>query len=379
VLQGKKTVRKTITYLTTGLTLGGAEIQLTRIAIGMRRRDWKVHVISMLPPEKLVPELEEADVEVSTLNMSAFPNPIHIFRLARILKKQGTVVLHSHMAKANFLGRIAARMAKVPVQVSTAHNTVEGGRLIELAYRLTDGLADITTNVSQRAVDRYVAIKAVSPSRVRLMYNGLDPNKFVHDDDVRADYRRRLGLEDEFCWLAVGRLAPGKDYPNMIRAFRRVVEARSDARLVIVGKGGLEPEIRELIEASGIDDRVQMLGERQDVAALMSAADAHVMSSAWEGAPMVLLEASASGLPVVATDVGGNAELVRDGETGIIVRPGDAAQLGDAMLRIMEISQGERLEMGEAGRRFVEREFSMPIVLDRWERLYLSLMNGEGS
>jgi len=371
-------VRKTITYLTTGLTLGGAEIQLSRIAIGMRRRDWDVHVVSMLPPEKLVPELEAAGVEVSTLNMSPFPNPIHIFRLARLLKEQGTVLLHSHMAKANFLGRIAGRLAKVPVQVSTAHNTVEGGRWIELAYRLTDGLADVTTNVSQRAVDRYVAVGAVSPSRIRLMYNGLDPSKFVHDDDVRVDYREQLGLRDEFCWLAVGRLAPGKDYPNMIRAFRRVVAERPDAQLVIVGKGGLALEIEDLIRTAGVADNVQMLGERQDVAALMSAADAHVMSSAWEGAPMVLLEASASGLPVVATDVGGNAELVRDGETGIIVPPADDARLGAAMLRVMSMDRDERLKMGAAGRGYVEREFSMPIVLDRWERLYLSLMNGEG-
>jgi glycosyltransferase involved in cell wall biosynthesis len=331
-------------------------------------------VISMLPPVDLVDELEQADVTVATLNMTPIPNPLAIFRLAGLLQRHRTVVLHSHMAKANFLGRIAGRVARVPVQISTAHNTVEGGRWVELAYRLTDRLADVTTNVSRRAVERYIAIKAASPSRIRLMYNGLDTSVFVKDAESRERYRSELGLSGRFCWLAVGRLAPGKDYPNMIRAFRRVLDQMPDVRLLVVGKGPLVDEVQQQIQDAELEGHVSLLGERKDVPNLMNAADAHVMSSAWEGAPMVLLEASASGLPVVATDVGGNAELIRDGETGIIVPPGDHEALADGMLRLLRMTEEQRAEMGRTGREFVEREFSLPIVLDRWEALYRSLI-----
>lgn len=366
--------KKIITYLTTGLTLGGAEIQLTRIALGMQRRGWDTDVVSMLPPVDLVKDLEAGGVRVSSLDMSPIPNPLAILKLARKLRRRGTVVLHSHMAKANLLGRLAARLAGVPVQISTAHNTFEGGRWIEWAYRLTDRLADVTTNVSRRAVDRYVAIKAVSSSRAMLMYNGLDTTRFGRNDETRRTYRAELDLISRFCWLAVGRLAPGKDYPNMLGAFGRVADSYPGVRLLIVGEGDLREQITKIIGELGLTSSVSLLGERRDVADLMSAADGFVMSSAWEGAPMVLLEASASSLPVVATDVGGNAELVRDGETGIIVRPGDEAELADGMVRVMSMSEERRRMMGAAGRAYVEREFSLPAVLDRWEGLYESLI-----
>ena len=367
-------MRKTITYLTTGLTLGGAEIQMTRIAIGMKSRGWDVDVVSMLPPVDLVDELKTAGISVSSLNMSPIPNPTAIFKLAGRLRRNGTVVLHSHMAKANFLGRIAALVARVPVQVSTAHNIVEGGRWIEIFYRLTDGLADVTTNVSRRAVDRYVAVRAVSPDRALLMCNGLDTARFVRDNQARTEYRSVFLLEDKFTWLAVGRMAPGKDYPNLIRAFRRVVDSSPHVHLLIVGKGPLTDEIERMSSEAGLSTHITMLGERKDVAAIMSSADAYVMSSAWEGAPMVLLEASAGRLPVVTTDVGGNAELVQHGKTGIVAPPGDDAALADGMLRIMAMSDDDREEMGRAGQAFVEQEFSLPRVLDRWEELYESLI-----
>lgn len=340
----------------------------------MQSRGWDVDVVSMLPPVDLVDDLEQAGVSVSTLNMSPIPNPMAIFKLAGMVRHKGTVVLHSHMAKANFLGRIAGAVARVPVQVSTAHNIVEGGRWIELTYRLTDRLADVTTNVSQRAVDRYVAVGAVPRSRIRLMYNGLETSAFERDHRVRIEYRDRLRTARKFCWLAVGRLAPGKDYPNMIRAFRRVVDSNREAHLLVVGKGPLTAEVGRLVADAGLSEHVTMLGERKDIAALMSAADGYVMSSAWEGAPMVLLEASASRLPVVTTDVGGNAELVRHGETGIVVQPDDSVALAEAMLEVMKMPDEVREQFGRAGHAFIEREFSLPTVLDRWEELYETLI-----
>ena len=368
-------MRNRITYLTTGLTLGGAEIQLTRLAIGMQGRGWDVKVLSMLPPIELTDELIAAGVEVDTLNMSPIPNPLAIVKLARVLRADHTHILHSHMAKANFLGRISGRLARVPVQISTAHNIVEGGKWIELGYKITDSLADVTTNVSQRAIDRYVAIGAVSAAKARLMYNGLDTTSFERSHQTRLEYRQKLRIGDQFCWLAVGRLSPSKDYPNMIRAFRRVLSEQPEATLIIVGKGDEEPNVRSLISSEGISSKVHMFGQRKDIPALMCAADAHVMSSAWEGAPMVLLEASASSLPVVATDVGGNSELVVDGKTGLIVPPGDDAALAEGMLKIMAMPEEDRARLGSAGHEYVERQFGLPIVLDRWETLYRSILN----
>ena len=133
---------------------------------------------------------------------------------------------------------------------------------------------------------------------------------------------RSLGLDGEFAWLAVGRFEQAKDYPTMLRAFARVHAAHPAAVLLLVGRGSLQAETQSLAASLGLDGRVRFVGTREDVPEFMTVADGYVMSSAWEGMPMVLLEAAAAGLPIVATMVGGNPEVVRDGSHGL---PGPAA------------------------------------------------------
>ncbi|WP_200883389.1 glycosyltransferase [Thermus sp. 2.9] len=147
--------------------------------------------------------------------------------------------------------------------------------------------------------------------------------------------------------------------------------------LLIVGQGSLEGVLRRLIAKHRLEDKVFLLGSRSDVPELMNMADAYVMSSAWEGMPMVLLEAHASGLPVVATKVGGNPEVVRDGVSGFLVPPGDAPALARAMYRLMMLTPTEREDMGARGRRWVEEAFSFEKVIKEWENLYLKLLRSK--
>jgi glycosyltransferase involved in cell wall biosynthesis len=370
----------TVTYLTTGLELGGAERQLTQLACGFARRGWRVQVVSMLPADSpLVIQLKEAGVTAASLGMSpGIPNPLIVRTLAQILQSFGTHVLHSHMVKANLLGRLAANAAGVNVQISTAHNTVEGGWWVKWAYRLTDSMADLTTNVSEKSVARYVDIGAVPAGRIRLVRNGLDLGPFDADPASRSTYRKDLGLDDRFAWIAVGRLTKQKDYLNMIQAFADLSKAHPEASLLIVGKGPERAHIEHQVQELGLTSRVQLLGERADVPSLLNASDAYVMSSAWEGAPIVLLEAAASRLPIAATDVGGNRELVNDGETGLIVPPQNPVALREAMMRIMTASTEKRAEMGRAGRRRTETEFGLDRILDQWEAIYFDLLRQKG-
>jgi glycosyltransferase involved in cell wall biosynthesis len=352
---------------------------MSKLATGFSSRGWCVQVVSMLPvgDSLLRAELERGDVRVASLDMNpGAPNPFAISKLARLVRDFSTDVLHSHMVKANILARLARRGSRVPVQISTAHNTIEGGRWVQWAYRLTDSFADLTTNVSQKAVDRYIKIGAVPGSRIRLVRNGLDMGPFGEDPDARSRIRDELGIESSFTWLAVGRLTVQKDYANLLDAFQQVLERHdAGARLLIVGKGPLRHEIEQKIHESNLESAVQLLGERQDVPQLMHAADGYAMSSAWEGAPVVLLEAAASRLPIVATDVGGNRELVIEGETALLVPANNSGALADALLRIMALSPDQRHAMGEAGRTLTEREFNLEIILDQWEALYEELLS----
>ena len=129
------------------------------------------------------------------------------------------------------------------------------------------------------------------------------------------------------------------------------------------------------IAHEGIGASVTMMGERNDIPELLNAADAYVMSSAWEGAPIVLLEASASRLPIATTDVGGNGELVSDGKTGLLVAHRNPEALSQAMMRIMDMTPEERAAMGKAARKRVRDEFAMDAILDQWEALYAEFLN----
>ena len=160
----------------------------------------------------------------------------------------------------------------------------------------------------------------------------------------------------------------------MLRALARVIQEKTVATLMIAGDGPLRPAMEVLAQDLGLKDRVRFLGIRHDIPELMNAADGYVMSSAWEGMANVLLEAGATGLPIVATDVGGNREVVQDGETGLLVPPKNPKALAGAMLCLMDLSGDERWQMGEAGRRYIQAKYSLDRVTDMWEKLYGNLL-----
>lgn len=324
-------------------------------------------------------EARQLGLYMGTLGMRrGIPDPRAIFRLVRILRRERPLVLHSHMVHANLLARLARAFAPVPVLVCTVHSIQEGGRHRELAYRLTDPLCDLTTQVSRAGLARYIRVGAVPASKIRFVPNGVNPDRFRPDRDARNRLRKEMGLGTEFAWLAVGRFEEAKDYPNMLRAFARVREARPDARLLIAGQGALRAEAEQLVAKLGLAEAVCFLGVRKDIPELMNAADAYVMSSAWEGMPMVLLEAAAVSLPVVATDVGGNREVVLDGQTGFLVPPKDHESLAGAMLRLMSLPPEVRRAMGQAGRAHVQTHYALERVVDQWEELYRELLRHKG-
>jgi len=375
---------KQVLFVITGLAYGGAETQLVHLATRLKARGWDVRVVSLTPPKAYVQELEAAGVPVSSLGIRGkAPDPRPVFRLAKMIRTWQPQIVHSHMVHANLVARLVRLLAPVPVLICTAHSIDEKGqrasdRLRKMAYRLTDPLCDLTTQVSQAGLERYVRIGAVPRHKIRYLPNGVDTERFRPDPELRACLRQELGLETAFAWLAVGRFDVPKDYANLLQAFAYVAQARPEAQLLIAGDGPLRPSMEQLANDLGITDRVKFLGIRRDIPALMNAADAYVMSSAWEGMPNVLLEAAASGLPIVATDVGGNSEVVIDGKTGFLVPPKDPEALAQAMVQLMGLPQEERRRVGEAARQYVEANYSLDRVVDQWEALYREFLAQKG-
>jgi glycosyltransferase involved in cell wall biosynthesis len=367
------TMKRSLVILTTGLDFGGAETQLVRIATKLRSRGWQVHIVSMLQPRAFEIDLAEAGITVETLAMQrGVPSPSAFIQLCRSLWASKPDVLLSFMVHANIMARLARIFYPVPLLVCSARSVLEQSSRgstywRDLAYRITDRLCDITVQNSEAGRKRYVSVGAARKDKITVIPNGLDLQRFRSDPTARADIRRELEADEStFIWLAVGRLEEEKDYPLMFRAFMQAAKGRR-ACLVVVGKGSQQASLEQLADEVGISAAVRFYGVTNNVTSLMAAADALVLSSAWEGLPNVLIEAAAMELPCVTTDVGGSAEVVVDGATGIVVQGRDPADLAAALERIMKLDRDQLREMGKRARSHAQRSYEIDAVVDQWE------------
>ena len=361
-----------VMFLSTSMGMGGADKQLLSAAQLMLAKGREVLIVSLTQLGPMGLEARSSGIRTESLEMRrGVPDPRGLIRLVRLARAWKPDVLHSHMVHANLMARVLRLFVPIPVMVSTIHNIYEGGPLWMAAYRMSNSLVDHMTIISEAAANRFVAEGIVPRELLSCVPNGVDTERFRSvPAGARSALRQSLGLENEFIWLAVGRFEVAKDYPNMLRAFALVHDQHPNAVLLLVGHGSLQNEVESLAQSLNLGDQIRFLGVRGDVPEVMSAADGYVMSSAWEGMPIALLEAAAAGLPIVATLVGGNHEVVRQDESGILVPPRDHAGLGRAMLRLMGLSDIERRAMGERGREHVRAHYGLGRVVERWEDVY---------
>lgn len=342
-----------------------------------------MQVISLIRPGFFLDKLEAAGVEVHSLGMRpGLPDIRAIFSLVRLLRRYRPDIVHAHMLHANLLASVSSLLLPGTPLVCTSHNIDEfkGSRTRLWFARLLRGLPDFFSSISRRAHARYLELGAMRRDRSAYVPNGIDTGVFRHSEAQRAELRSGLAAgQDEFVWLAVGRFDPQKDYSNLLQAAESLRHlTRSPFRILIAGSGVLAAAIESEVQARGLDPIVTLLGVRNDVPALMSAADGFVMSSAWEGMPLVLLEALACGCPVVATGVGGVPELLADRPLCEVVPPRQPADLAAGMFKVM---QGRLLPEAAAGkdenRRFIVRNFDIDAVTGRWLDIYGGLIAGQ--
>jgi glycosyltransferase involved in cell wall biosynthesis len=361
----------------TGLARGGAEAQLFRAAVGLRARGTAVHVVCMLSSDYYGARLEEHGIPVTCLNASRRTNPFTILtRFVQCLKTIAPAALAGFDYPGTMLARAGGAVARVPVVVSSIRSENLGGVLRRLALTWTDRLATVTTTNSHAVARQLVACGATSSTRVRVIPNGLDLRAVgPHLRRERDVLRRSLGVaEDEFLWLAAGRLEEPKDYPNLLAAMTLLRRRHTGVKLAIAGQGPLLQAMRDQAAASQIEHIVTFLGLRDDVTTCMAAADALVLSSAWESLPNVVIESLAVGTPVVCTDVGGVREIVHHGRSGFVVPARNTEALTAAMSALMQCSENRRREMGAAGRTHVEAHFDLDRILASWFGLFDQLL-----
>lgn len=365
---------KKIFYLITSLDYGGAEIQVADLANEFCKKGFTVSVISMIDADSdFVNQKIRKEVNVRSLSMKrGVPSLKALIKLINILKIEKPDVLHCHMIHANILGRISKLFKKNIFVISTAHNTFEGGKLMEVMYKLTDFLSNYNTNVSGVATRRYIKEGIFREKNTSLMPNGVNTPIIYSKEDI-DEVKKRLNInENDFVWLAVGRLEVAKDYPNLIKAVCLLNESvpKRNFKVLIVGKGSLEDEIKAQIFNHKVQENVQMLGLRKDINLLMQMSNAFVMSSEWEGLPIVLLEAISNKMPCVVTDAGGNREVVINKKNGFVVPIKDPISLSGRINQVMNLSKADLDLMKKASFSLFQEKYEMEKIILKWENIY---------
>lgn len=336
-------------------------------------------------------ELRRGGFEVWPIGMGRRPGLIAAaaWSLAfyRLLRRHRVQVVHTHNAFHGIAGRIAARAARTPVVVQTVHNwwylEPQGSsvrdrlraRLYRLLERLAAAASDAVMFINHDDFREAVERRIVAPDKRVFIGNGIDTARFTSEFDVadRDAVRKELGLEPgDFAIAMIARLEPPKDHATFLRAFADLSTDYPNARVVLIGYGLLQPVIEQMVVDLGLSTRVTILGYRSDVAALLAGMDCVALSTTQEGFGRALVEGMVAGLPVIASDVVGTRDVVRDGETGLLVPPGDPEAFRDRLARVLsDVSLRERL--GSNGRRYALEHFdeSLPAarVADTYARL----------
>jgi glycosyltransferase involved in cell wall biosynthesis len=351
---------------------GGAENVVLRLARALRERGHEP-IVATLQPGWMTERADAAGLPVWIAPQRPGIDLRWVFRFARRLRREQIDLLHSHEFAMNAFGGAAALLASAPA-VSTIHGRhwVSERPRRTLAYRVLRRLGMPIVAVSEDLAGFLVEGLKLPRERLEVVHNGIplpEETPSAQRARRRAAARAAIGVPPDLPLLvAVGNLYPVKDHATLLRALSRLPAAR----IAIAGRGQEEERLRQLAAELGLADRVQLLGLRDDVETVLAAADVFVQPSLSEGLPLAVLEAMASALPIVATRVGGIPEAIVDGETGLLVPPGDPAALAAALARVLD-RPDQAASLGSAARRRAVAAFSVDRMTDHYERLYQRL------
>ena len=366
-----------ILQLIDSLKVGGAEVLLRDLVCHLQETGQHVHV-GFSTPGPLQKSLEEMQVGMTHLPRFARVDPFLFWGMCRLMLRERPDVVHTHLFKSDFHGRLAARLCGVPVVVSTAHNNDSWAQHYPLGnlYGLTTRLADRVIAVSEGVRDFQIQYTHTLPEKIVTIRSGVDVKKFENRREDGQKVRSEFGISPSTPVVGiVGRLQPQKDHETFLRAVRTILDALPTVRFLIVGDGPLRDELTAQARTLDLLPSVIFCGIRKDIPAVLAAIDLLVFSSRWEGLPVALMEGMAAGKPIVSTDVGGVSDVAIAEETAILVQPGDPSALAEACLRILrDPSLGQRF--GSAGLTRIRERYSLDAMVNNTQRLYEELWNG---
>ncbi len=387
-----------VLHVITRLILGGAQENTLLTVIGQHRNPrYRVTLLCGIddgPEGNLHDAAHAAGVELVLEPTLVRPiRPLTdlrcLFRLWRFIRRGRYDIVHTHSSKAGILGRIAARLARVPIVVHTLHSLVfheyqeawKNGLYIILK-RLCAPLTDVLISVNDKTTDGALAAGIGRPEQYLTIHSGMELEPFlgVRDALSMEDAKRRLGIPADAPVVGkVARLFPLKGHAQFLEAAARVAAADPRAFFLLVGNGTLRAELEERARSLGLAERTIFTGlvPPEQVPACIQAMDVVIHASLREGIARVIPQAGAVGKPVVAFAMDGAPEVIRDGVSGCLVPPRDTAAMAERTLALLG-DPARRRAMGEAGREFAAAHFGVDTMVERIDAVYARLLDARG-
>jgi len=372
-----KKKKLTILFLVNGFGVGGAEKALLELVKRIDREQFRVLVASVGQGGVLEQEFRSASEACFVFTKKFSFDFSLIPKVADLLKTYRVNILLTTLFYADVIGTFAAQMVGTPVKMSwqtalaipTGNVADDRWRHI-VTYRAAASQMTHIVAVSHEVQNYFIQNRHIPPKKISTIHYGVDLSRFRKSGKT---IRKELGLSDHDLIISVvGHLSDVKGHTYLLKASPSLIRKNPRIQLVFAGDGPEKASLEKEAKSLGIREHVHFLGVRSDVPDILRSSDIFVLPSIYEGLPNVVLEAMASGLPVVASGVGGIPEAVENGKTGFLFPAGDSLRLKQALSPLIQ-DKKLRQKMGEAGRRRVENSFSIDVEVQKFQDLFQTL------
>ncbi len=362
-----------VIHVVESLAIGGLERVVLSLAGWQHARGDNSMIVCLFHEGALAPEARLEGIEVLCIGKAMGPDLRALAALRAALRSKRPDVLHTHNSVAHYYAVAAAAGLRIGRVINTRHGMGPAlqNRRLDLLYRAALVGTDTAVAVCRAGRDRFVRARVIPPAKAAVIANGIDVGAIVaRRATARAELMAALGRDPASTVIGtVGRLSAVKDHATLLRAVELLRRDGRATELVIVGDGELRAPLEAMTRELGIAPFVHFLGMRQDVGRLLGAFDIFALSSTSEGYSLALVEAAAAALPIVATQVGGNGDIVVEGFNGLLVPPADDAALAHALGRLID-DGALRQRLGDAGRAWALAHSSVEAMGQAYLALY---------
>lgn len=357
------------------LDVGGAELLVLDFLKRLNRDKYAPTVCSLKKNGSIEKDFKTAGIPVLVADKKDGIDLSLPFKLARIFCREKIDIVHTHNAAPWLYGGIASRILNSKILFHTEHANLYGhDKKMMLAERY---LSRITSRVivdADKVGDFLVNTEKINRNKIELVFNGVDIDKYSNIKINRVSKRLELGITPEQKLIGiVARLSRVKDHKNLLDAHSAIIKIIPEARLMIIGDGELRVELENYSEAKGLKNHVIFLGTRSDIPELLKILDVFVLCSTSEGLPVTILEAMAAGLPIVATNVGGNPEVIVDNHSGFLVPAKNPQKLAETIISILN-DETLACDFGKNGQTRCRELFSLDGMVKKYSELYESAL-----